>query len=62
MALIRAVLQVQLRKKVEEWYWGEKGPNSADGRFMGEGTRGAAEAWGDGTAAFIDGESPHCLA
>ena len=30
--------------------------------LMGEGTRGAAEAWGDGTAAFIDGESPHCLA
>ena len=29
---------------------------------MGEGTRGAAEAWGDGTAAFIDGESSPCLA
>ena len=29
---------------------------------MGEGTRGAAEAWGDGTAALTDGESPLCLA
>ena len=26
------------------------------------GSRGAAEAWGDGTAAFNDGESPLCLA
>ena len=30
--------------------------------FMGEGTRGAAEARGDGAAAFNDGESPLCLA
>ena len=30
--------------------------------MMSEGSRGAAEAWGDGTAAFNDGESPLCLA
>ena len=29
---------------------------------MGEETRDAVEAWEDGAAAFIDGESPYCLA
>ena len=29
---------------------------------MGEGSRGALEAWGDGIAACNNGESPHCLA
>ena len=29
---------------------------------MGEGTRGAGEAWDGGAAAFNDGESPYCLA
>ena len=28
---------------------------------MGEGSRGAMEAWDDGAAACNDGEPPHCL-
>ena len=36
--------------------------HSSEVDFMGEGSRGAVEAWGDGAAACNDGESPHCLA